>query len=671
MARAATIRSQIQFGPFTVDLRTGELLKYGTRIKLQARPFCMLAMLLEHPGEVVTRDEMRARLWPDGTFVDFDNNISSAIGKLRAALGDSAAAPRYIETAGRGYRLAVIVRPVEPENLAIETAKPSVEYEGAGTIRFPESLRGIWILVTAIVCLVSGAVFTYSSHRSRPQHSSQSAPARMMLAVLPFQNLTGDAGQEYFSDGFTEEVITQLGRVDPQHLGVIARTSILGYRPKDASVAQIARELGVQYLLEGSVRRNSETVRITAQLIRTSDSTHLMAKEYDREVKDLLQVQAEIAQEISDEIQIAIGSHPGHNATPVVPIASYQSYDLYLRGRYYWNKRTPAGFHEAIRLFEQAVGKDPEYARAYAGLADSYAMLSIYGFDPTNKYLAKARSAALTALQLDDSLAEAHTSLAMVAQSSDYDWQTAEKEFRCAIDLDPNYATAHQWYAESLAFQGRFEEALAESERARQLDPLSLVVAADNGAILYFSRQYDRAIERFRSVLAMDPSVARAHLVIAAYVQKGQFHEALADLDVWRRASGDAPWIWAWRAYVYEHAGKRTEAEQSRENLQHLDRRWQIDPAQFLSVAYASAEYKDTWLACLESSYRAHKSLLSNLQVDPIYDPLRGEPRFQDLLRRVRSGQNGASSIVSHAITAETASRNSGTATPDGIVKMR
>jgi len=370
-----------------------------------------------------------------------------------------------------------------------------------------------------------------------------------MLAVLPFDNLTGDAAQDYFSDGLTEEMISQLGNLDPEHLGVIARTSVMRYKKNQYGVEQIGRELGVQYVLEGSVRRDGERVRISAQLIQVRDQTHLWARQYDRDLGNLLRLQSEIAQEIYDEIQLTLGkaqkrvTRSGQSGST----ASYDTYDLYLKGRYFWNKRTEAGFRQAADYFHQAIAKDRGYAPAYAGLADTYALMSSWSLVPQNEFMPKARAAAVRALELDDNLAQAHTSLALIAENYDYDWQTAEKEFRRAIQLDPSYATAHQWYAEFLSYQGRFQEAFAESEFARRLDPLSLIIATDHGAIQYFSRQYERAIEESRSVLDMDPDFSRAYgFLIYSYVETGRFAEALAMVQ--KPRIPDEAWNWAWKA---------------------------------------------------------------------------------------------------------------------------
>jgi len=457
-----------------------------------------------------------------------------------------------------------------------------------------------------------------------------------MLAVLPFENLTGDAGQDYFSDGMTEEMITQLGNLDPQRLGVIARTSVMHYKNSRERLYQIGGELGVQYVLEGSIRRDSQKMRVTAQLIQVKDQTHLWARQYDRDLSNLLALQSEIAQEIAGEIQLAFTGHKRIEATrqPSLSPAATEAYDLYLKGRYFWNKRTVRGFQQAIECFQQGIAKDPAYARAYAGLADSYAMISSYSQAPPNESMPKARAAARNALALDESLAEAHTSLALIAENYDWDWQTAEKEYRRAIQLDSNYATAHHWYAEYLAFQGRFDEAFAESERARQLDPLSLIIASDKGAILYFSRQYDRAIEQFRAVLDMEPNFPRAHMVLFAYVQKGQTADALAEIERWRR-DDDTPWTWAMAAYVYGRSGQQDQARRALEKLEQTNRQQHLDPASMLAQAYAGMNEKEEALGWLQKAYSEHANVITTLKVDPLFDPLHADPRFQKLLRSV------------------------------------
>ncbi|MGH9637597.1 MAG: winged helix-turn-helix domain-containing protein, partial [Candidatus Angelobacter sp.] len=450
MATAAEPIRSYEFGVFTVDLPGGELRKHGVRLKVQERPFQLLVCLLERPGEIISRDELRQRLWPDGTFVDFDHNISSAINKLRTVLNDSASNPRFIETVGsRGYRFLADVKRICPASSQIpDQETPEVPMTAAATA---SPRHGLWKVVAGIALILSALVAGYFQ-LGRKTSKSIAPATRVMVAVLPFQNLTGDAGQDYFSDGLTEEMIAELTRLNQNHLGVIARTSVMLYKQSPKPLDQIGRELGVQYVMEGSVRRDSGRVRITAELIQVKDQTHLWAREYDRELNNSLALQSEIAQEIGDEIQISLPDNNGVKAAnhpaPAHSTASYEAYDSYLKGRYFWNKRTTSGFLQAASYFQQAIAKDPGYASAYAGLADTFGLMSTWYAAPQQEFMPKAKAAALSALALDDSLAEAHASLALVAENYDYDWQTAEKEFRRAIQLNPDYATAHQWYAE-------------------------------------------------------------------------------------------------------------------------------------------------------------------------------------------------------------------------------
>jgi len=625
-----------RFGVFQVNLAARELRKHGVRIRLPGQPFCILSILLEKPGEVVTREEIRQRLWAADTFVDFEHSLNSAIKKLRAALGDTPENSRYIETVPRmGYRFIAPVEEISTNGRsAPETPGVTANVERAD--KTEESRHRRWPLflgIPAILITVVAGYFVWSRARVRPQPPG----GRLMLAVLPFENLTGDSGQEYFSDGLTEEMIAQLGHLDPEHLGVIARTSVMHYKRGQAQLEQIGRELAVQYVLEGSVRRDSGKVRITAQLVQMKDQTPVWSRQYDRELSGLLALQGEIAQEIADEIQPILGSDHKRIAADrksTTSPSSYEAYDLYLKGRYFWNKRTKDSFQQAAEYFQQAIAKDPNYARAYAGLADTFGLMSTWYLVPQNEFMPKARDAALKALRIDASVAEAHTSLALVAENYDYDWQTAEKEFRQAIQLDPGYGTAHQWYAECLSFQGRFDEALAESERARQLDPLSVIIARDHGTILYFSRQYDRAIEQFRAVREMDPDFPRAGALIEAYVQKGQFADALAELGK-LRTHGDALWYWSYLAYICGRSGQRAQAQRALARLEYLVRYSQSELLLPLLVAYAGTDRKDEVIALLQKAYSEHSNSVVTLKVEPHYDALRSDPRFQDLLRRV------------------------------------
>ena len=637
---------------FEFDPDLYELRRAGRVLRLERIPLTILLLLLQEHGRIVGRQEIADAVWGKGISLDVDNSINGAIRKIRQVLRDNRGQPRFIQTVtGRGYRFIAPVR-CEPaaqrsgttrantpeDNKLEETpqhvaAAPEERHDAVPAPRNAARLLLSWQTITAIaltVMLAVGGAWLWRRDRSRP-----TAPAAVRLAVLPFQNLTGDPSEDYYSDGFTEEMITQLGNLDPQQLAVIARTSVMAYKDGHVSLAKIARDLRVQYVLEGSVRREKDQVRITAQLIKVQDQTHLWAREYDRSPEDLLAIQREIAQEVADEIQLTLGTH-GHAPRPAPPALSAQeaqAWDLYLRGRYAWNKRSLEGLQEAVELFGRAVAVNPKFARAYAGLADSWALMSSYGFVPASIYMPRARAAALKALELDDSLAEAHTSLALIAENFDWDWRTAEREYRRALQLDANYATAHHWFAECLAYEGRFDEALQESERARQLDPLSLIITIDNGAILYYAREYDRAIGRLQEVLNVDPDAGRAYLIVQAYVQQGRYEEALDRLRTWRRRD-DGPWAWAFEAYIYGRSGNLPRARAALRRLQLDSRTAHIDTAPLLSLAYAGIGDKDKWIAVLQQACRQRSNLPTTFKVDPIYDSLRGDPRFVALLRQ-------------------------------------
>jgi len=656
-----------RFGPYEVRVHSRELRKDGRRLRVRPQPFQLLLALVERAPTVVSREELRESLWSPDTFVDFEHGLNTSIKELRGVLNDSAAEPKYIETIPRlGYRM---VSPVEVE---AETAAPPIVLDHAFPIppNPPEHVSGAdasrarstaasaaserdrhqgkvrrvsarWaaVVVALVLTLIGG--FALSSRSRNPAHASNRLDdERIVMAVLPFENLTGDSAQEYFSDGVTEEMISQLGRIDPKRLAVVARTSVIHYKGTRAPLEQIGRELGVQYVLEGTVRRDGATLRVAAQLVEVKRQTQVWAREYDRELSSLLTLQGEIAQEVADETELTLGQRERASSPPkardLTP-SQYEAYDLYLKGRYFWNQRSREGFARAVETFQQAIEKDPQYARAYAGLADAYALQSTYGLG--SDLMAKARVAALKALQLDDTLADAHATLALIAEYDEWDWLTAEKEFRRAIELNPSYATAHQWYAELLGYEGRFEEAVAESARARGLDPLSLIIVADAGVIDYFARRYDRAIEEFKSVLDLDPNVARAYGIINACIQQRQFGEALTYTARLRQQHGVSyalPWSWANEASIFGHSGDAARTAHALAELDKLKASWPNEPTAMLSVAYIGAGNKEAALLTLEDAYRQHSNTLAALKVDPIYDPLRGDARFQELLRRVR-----------------------------------
>jgi TolB-like protein/DNA-binding winged helix-turn-helix (wHTH) protein/Tfp pilus assembly protein PilF len=623
------------FGPFRLEPESGLLLRANQPVALTPKTFAALAYLAERSGRLVTKDELMRALWSDA--VVSEANLTQTIFMLRKALADGENGQRYIATVpGRGYRFEAEMRQVATNGHKPAAAEPSEAVTGvpsaAEPAQAPVHVRR-WVIGVAAVALFAiltvGALFAWRREQPR-RHAA--ASGRIMLAVLPFQNLTGDASQEYFSDGLTEEMISLLGVLDPSRLGVIARTSVMHYKNQQLPLDQIGRELGVNYVLEGSVRRDGDHVRVTAQLIQTSDQTHVWAREYDREVGGLLAIQSEIANEVADEIQLTLGRQETlpRGGMARLSQAGYESYDLYLEGMFFLNKRTVADLRQAIVFFQQALEKDPRNARAWAGIADCYALMPGYTGSPQAEFIPQARAAALKSLEIDDNLAEAHAALALILQNYDWDWQTSEREFRRAIQLNPNDATAHQWYAEHLMWRGRFDEALRESEEAGRLDPLSLIVASDNGAIYYFSRQYDRAIEKWRWVLQMNPQFPRAHLIVAAYVEKGMYSEANRQIPI----CPTEPWCWANAAYIYGRTGNRAQAEQSIRGLTRLSRQRPVDPLLF-ACAWAGMKDNEQILNWLEKAYAQHSIEIVTLRVSPAWDPVRGDPRFRELVRKV------------------------------------
>ncbi len=450
MEAPASSPRRVHAGLFEVDLGSGEIHKSGRKVRLQEQPFRVLAMLLERPGELITREELQARVWPADTFVGFDEGINTAIRKLRVAFGDSADNPRFIETIPRrGYRFVAPVQDAiaEPaqlsENIVITDAPADLARSRPRSIK-----RSVVALSAAalLVILASLASVTYLRRFHPPLQSA--AQKRVMLAVLPFQNMSNDPGQEYFSDGLTEETITDLGQLTPEHLGVIARTSTMTYKHTNKTVTQIGQELGVDYILEGSVRREGGEARVSAQLIRVSDQTHLWAQNYERELHDLLQIENELGKAIARQVQINLTPQQEIDLSKMRSV-NPDAYDLYLKGRFYWNQRNPAAIKESIGYFQQATAQDPNFAPAYVGLADAYNISNILGVYSAKDSLPKAKAAATKALALDPSLAEAHAALGMVKSHYDFDFPGAEREFLKAIELNPNSAYAHFFYSNS------------------------------------------------------------------------------------------------------------------------------------------------------------------------------------------------------------------------------
>ena len=636
MPEAPHHSEQCRFGVFEADLRAGELRKRGLQVRLQEQPFQVLAMLLEHPGEVVTREELQKRLWPSDTFVDFDHGLNKAINKIRDALGDSAESPRFVETvARRGYRFLAEVRAVdatpvrgpEPPIEALSQAKdhgPANLAEGPGGHERLAAPLG-WGIAFVVLLLLIPIVWTF---RSR----NRTSPAIRSLAVLPLESLSGDASQDYFADGMTDELITDLSQISA--LRVISRTSVMPYKGVGKPLAQIARELNVDAVVEGTVLRSGNQVRITAQLIQAPADKHLWAHSYEGDLRDTLALQNQVARAIAEHIRVSL--NPQEDAAlKNNKVVNPEAYVSYLKGRYFWNKRTANGLKSAVAYFNQAVDEDPNYAQAYSGLADTYALLGDwqYAVMTPKEALPKAKAAAVKALELDSGLGEAHNSLAFCLDGFDWDFESAEKEFRRAIELNPGYATAHHWYAWHLALVGRNVEAIAEMRKAQNLDPLSLIINADLGELLLIAHSYDESIEQSHKTIEMDPNFGLAYNQLAqAYLQKQMYAEAIGELQKAIQLSGNSPTCTANLARAYAASGKRNEALQLLSDLKKSSNPG-YSHASEIAVIYAALGDKNQAMTWLEKGYEERFN--PGVLLRPGFDPLRSDSRFQDLLRHI------------------------------------
>jgi TolB-like protein/DNA-binding winged helix-turn-helix (wHTH) protein/Flp pilus assembly protein TadD len=639
--------SVVRFGTYEVSLQSGEVRKAGLKIRVQQQPLKLLEILLERPGEVVTREELRSRVWSDESFGDFDQAVNIAIGKLRSALGDSAENPRFIETLPkRGYRFIADVSVVHadahlkrpesavgdlPESQEKQEKKiaPEPEVQDAGFAVAPKRrLRPALSVIIASALVVSLTIIFLVLFRSRGR-----APSGIRsLAVLPLENLSADASQSYFADGMTDELITDLAQISA--LRVISRTSVMAYKGARKPLPQIARELNVDAVVEGTVLRSGDQVRITAQLIEASTDKHLWSQSYEGELRDTLALQNKVARAIADQIRINLTPQE-QAALKDVKVVNPQAYESFLKGRYFWNKRTADGLNIALAYFNQAIEEDPKYAQAYSGLADTYALLGDwqYAVMTPKEAFPKAKEAAIKALELDNALGEAHNSLAFVLEGFDWDFDSAGKEFRRAIELNPGYATAHHWYAWHLSLLGRYDEAIGEMRKAENLDPLSLIINADLAELLVLAHSYDESIQQSRKTIEMDPNFALAHNQLAqAYLQKHMYDDAVAELQKAVQLSGGSPTCIANLARAYAVSGKRSDAQ---ELLSELKKRSNpgYSNASEIAIIYASLGDTDQAMNWLEKGYEERFN--PGVLLRPGFDPLRSDSRFQNLVHRI------------------------------------
>src|SRR5579872_4555769 len=630
--------SVVRFGTYEVSLESGEVRKAGLRIRVQQQPMKLLGILLEHPGEVVTRDELRSRVWPNETFGDFDQALNIAIGKLRGALGDSAENPRFIETLPkRGYRFIADVsvidgypRPKKVESVTgdLSATEPGDALQVAGLPVAPKRLWPRGGVIVAVAVVVSFLILGVRLFRSRGP-----APAGIRsLAVLPLENLSGDTSQNYFADGMTDELITDLAQISA--LRVISRTSIMAYKGVRKPLPQIAHELNVDAVVEGTVLRSGDRVRITAQLIEASTDKHIWSQSYEGELRDTLALQNRVASAIADQIRINLTPQE-QAALKSAKAVNPEAYQSYLKGRYFWNKRTAEGLKAALAYFEQATEEDPNYAKAYSGLADTYALLGDwqYAVMPPKEAFPEAKAAAIHALELDNALGEAHNSLAFVLDGFDWDLDAGGKEFQRAIELNPGYATAHHWYAWHLVLLGRFDEAITEMRKAENLDPLSLIINADLAELLSLAHSYDESIRQSLKTIEMDPNFALAHNQLGqAYLQKHMYAEAVAELQKAVELSRNSPTCVANLARAYVASGNREEAVKL---LKALKRRSTTgySTASEIAMIYASLGDTDQSMNWLEKGFEERFN--PGVLVRPGFDPLRSDRRFQNLLHRI------------------------------------
>jgi TolB-like protein/DNA-binding winged helix-turn-helix (wHTH) protein/Tfp pilus assembly protein PilF len=640
----ATARThRTRFAAFDVDLRSGELHKHGIRLKLQDQPFQVLALLLEHSGDVVTREELRQKLWPADTFVDFDTGLNSAIKKLRDVLGDSAEEPRYIETLPRrGYRFIACIengaQPAPPagEESQLAPTLPAEEPVSKET-RPPESaaarravapqLRRIQIGLVAMAAFVL-LVFGLNLGGWRDRLLSRRAPENISsIAVLPFQNLTGEPAQDYLVDGMHEELIAELGSISALH--VISRTTMMKYKQTKMSLPDIARELNVDTVLEGSVRRSETQVWITAQLIHASADRHLWTRTYQRTVQEVPLLQGDVARAIAQEIESKVT--PKEKARLERDrVVNPEAYEAYLRGRVFLFSSD----EKAAAYFETAIEKDPNYAAAFAGLSYSY---SRRGAGPLRgrEAMVLAEAAAQRALALDETLAEAHAALGLVKYRYQWDWQGAEAEFRRAIELNPNFAEGHASYSTYLRILRRCSEALSEGRRAHALDPLSRIIHTELALNLRCLRRDDEAAAEVKKALEVDPQDAGAlRLIGLTELEKGQAREAIASYEQAVSVSKRSADSLAVLGYAYGVTGKRAQALQILRELETQSRRRYVS-AFYMAFVHMGLGNKEQALACLERAYENRDGQLVGIYYRRVFEPLHSHPQFDSLLRRM------------------------------------
>jgi TolB-like protein/DNA-binding winged helix-turn-helix (wHTH) protein/tetratricopeptide (TPR) repeat protein len=661
-----------RFGAFELDALAGELRRRGLRVRLRGRPIEILRALLERPGELVTRDELRARLWTADTFVDFDHGLNSAVNKLREALDDTAENPRFIETVPRrGYRWIgpvepVAATPVEPRSAATAIAEPAspafqadvssaspqpsavpvapaITTPAAPALAQPSQVRRRgWMLglSAALLAGIAVAVSMFLWSARGKEAGPEAAGHRAMLVVLPFETVGGAPGQEFFGDGITEEMIAQIGALDPVHLGVIARTTSMQYKRSTRGVMEIGKELNVDYVLEGSVRRDQQRARISARLVDVTSQTQLWSETYERDLKDVLMLQRDVATRIARSLAGGVLSpFVARNASASnAPSPPFAAYELMLRARMLRQQATEEGAWQCVATLEEALRIDDLYAPAHAALADCYRLLGAPGWEagPPAELLTRARREADRALELDASLPEGYAVRGMVRFSYDWDLPGARRDLEKAIALNPSYARAHQYLSSVLTTMGRFDEAVKAARYARELDPLSITENTTVGVRLYYARQFTAAVEAFERTLRINPDFAVAHWGLGETRRELQQHEAaIASLRRAVAVSGNSAYMRAWLAHALASAGRRDEAVAIRGDLERIASGRYISPFLFALMASGFQDRTDT-LAWLQKVRDARSGWTPFLSVEPQFAWLAKDPDFLRLVSDVR-----------------------------------
>jgi TolB-like protein/DNA-binding winged helix-turn-helix (wHTH) protein len=625
MPTRASISEVVQFGIFELDLRRADLRKQGMKVKLQEQPLRVLQLLIDNRGQIVTREQLRTHIWPANTFVEFDHGLYSAMARLREALGDSSESPRFIETvARRGYRF---IAPVTSPGTIESTSALS---ETTGAKRHSFLRKAVLSILAGLLggALFLGIVLGLNIANSRDWLRQRSNPQVHSLAVLPLENLSGDPAQEYFADGMTDELITELAELGS--IRVISRTSIMQYKEVHKSLRQIGKELSVDAVLEGSVSRSGQHVRITAQLIDVATDQHLWARTYDRDLEDVLLLQSEMSRAIAGEVRAKIADGVQPRAAKLLRVDPEEQ-DMYLRARYHLSKGDEAEINKGIEYFRQAIARSPQDARNYAGLADSYLALSDYYLSPANT-LAQAKQAALRALQLDEDLAETHVSLGAIRFLYDWDWQQADREFARAVELNSNSSDAHLWRGVFLVQMGRTNEAIPEIQRAEAIDPLSLAVHVNAGWVYYVARRDEQALEEWRKILDLDAHFPVTHTSIwIAYLSLADMGDVLSSSPA---GSETDTLKMAALTGRYAVSGNREEAERLLSRLEGISKHQYVCPYE-MATAHAVLGDKEKAFGWLSKGLRERSACMADLKVDPRLDSLRSDPRFDEFLEKV------------------------------------